>query len=146
MGTLPGRDYKRFVEAYKSVNVDMDNTGCLPERISPTRWLGVAVQMRWLLKYGLLFYRFALLCYDSKKSWMEDFLTDLEESSFIVFMLERALNLLTPCNKPTLHLVLPVRETMKTVLADFEAKTTVGKGMKALLEYELNEGCLMILM
>ena len=138
------RDYKRFVEAYKSVNVDMDNTGCLPERISPTRWLGVAVQMRWLLKYGLLFYRFALLCYDSKKSWMEGFLTDLEESSFIVFMLERALNLLTPCNKPTLHLVLPVRETMKTVLADFEAKTTVGKGMKALLEYELNEGCLMI--
>ena len=138
------REYKQFVEAYKTFNTDMDNSGCLPERISPTRWLGVAVQMRWILKYGLLFYRFTISNKDKKFDKMDDFLKEIEDSSFIVFMLERAMNLLTPSNKPTLHLVLPVREAMRTVLDGFKPKTVVGKAMKEMLYYELNEGCLTI--
>ena len=138
------RDYKQFVEAYRFVNTDVDYSKALPERISPTRWLGVAVQIRWILKHGLLFYRFVISSYDSKFSWLQLFFTEIEESSYIVFMLERAMNLLTPSNKPTLHLVLPVRETMKNCLSCFDPKTKVGQAMKAMLNYELTEGCLTI--
>lgn len=138
------RDYKQFVEAYRFVNTDVEYSKALPERIAPTRWLGVAVQMRWILKHGLLFYRFVISSHEDKFNWLCSFFAEIEESTYVVFMLERAMNLLTPSNKPTLHLVLPVRETMKKCLQSFKPQTEVGMAMKAMLNYELTEGCLTI--
>ena len=53
-------EFLEYVQDNMAINVAFANMDdiALPQTISPTRWLGVAIQMEWLLKYGILYDRF----------------------------------------------------------------------------------------
>ena len=67
--------------------------------------------------------------------------------SWLVFILEHALKLLAPQDKPTLHLVIPIRTALYTILHTepcISFQTEEAKAMRKLLIYELTNGCLSI--
>ena len=71
----------------------------------------------------------------------------LQETAWLVFLLEYCMSLLMVSDKPTLHLVIPILEGLKTILqsppcTDFT--TDEAKAMIKLIMFELNEGCLSI--
>ena len=109
-----GKLFKSFVEQFRPINTDYSDFS-LPQMICPTRWIGIADQMRYLLKYGRLYHRFQL-AHNEMSSGLMKHLLALQETAWLVFLLEKAMNLLTPSDKPTLHLILPIREAMKTIL------------------------------
>ena len=44
----------------RNVNLDFDKNIPMPETVSPTRWECMAIQMRWLVRYGHLLHRYVL--------------------------------------------------------------------------------------
>ena len=74
----------------------------------------------------------------------------LQETAWLVFLLEHCMSLLMVSDKPTLHLVIPILEGLKTILhsppcTDFtsdEAKEMIK--LVKLIMFELKEGCLSI--
>ena len=99
-----GKLFKSFVEQFRPINTDYSDFS-LPQMICPTRWIGIADQMRYLLKYGRLYHRFQL-AHNEMSSGLMKHLLALQETAWLVFLLEKAMNLLTPSDKPTLHLIL----------------------------------------
>ena len=99
-----GKLFKSFVEQFRPINTDY-SAFSLPQMICPTRWIGIADQMRYLLKYGRLYHRFQLAHNEMSCGLMKHLLA-LQETAWLVFLLEKAMNLLTPSDKPTLHLIL----------------------------------------
>ena len=142
------KDFSKWVSEYQSVNTDFPGTIPIPETICCTRWIGVSTYMRWLLKYGLLLYRFAFankLC--SQFPGIRNLLDVLEETAWLVFLLEHCMSLLMVSDKPTLHLVIPILEGLKTILTTEPCSgfiTAEALAMRKLILYELNEGCLCI--
>ena len=71
----------------------------------------------------------------------------LQETAWLVFLLEKAMNLLTPSDKPTLHLVLPIREAMMTILNSEPCTSFTHPEAKAIIKaikYELESGLLAV--
>ena len=60
----------------------------------------------YLLKCWRLYHRFELVPNEVNGRLMKHLLA-LQEAAWLVFLLEKAMNLLTPSDKPALHLVLP---------------------------------------
>lgn len=138
-----GRKFAEWVKGFAELNVDFDNMIALPEVVSPTRWIGIAVHLRWHIKYCVLFYRYLIWSGDHTLEMWEryrQFLEDIPEVAFFVFMLERALNLLSYAGKPTIHLVLPIRYAMKRIVTEFQCTTVVGEAIRKVLIWELESG------
>ena len=73
--------------------------------------------MRWLLTYGRLFYRFVFANHLTQEfSYLMGVLHILQETAWLVFLLEHCMSLLMVSDKPTLHLVIPILEGLKTIL------------------------------
>ena len=100
------------------VNLDFDKNIPMPETVSPTRWECMAIQMRWLVRYGHLLHRYVLSNAEIGSQFPNLITTlhTLEETAWLVFLLEHALKLLAPQDKPTLHLVIPIRTALYTIL------------------------------
>ena len=140
-----GKLFKSFVEQFRPINTDYSDFS-LPQMICPTRWIGIADQMRYLLKYGRLYHRFQLAHNEMSTGLMKHLLI-LQETAWLVFLLEKAMNLLTPSDKPTLHLVLPIREAMMTILNSEPCTSFTHSESKAIIKaikYELNNGLLSV--
>ena len=109
-------------------------------------WDSLADQMRYLLKYGRLYHRFQLAHNEVSMGLMKHLLT-LQETAWLVFLLEKAMNLLIPSDKPTLHLVLPIREAMMTILNSQPCTSFTHPEWKAIIKainYELDNGLLSV--
>lgn len=138
-----GRKFVEWVKGFSELNVDFDNMIALPEAVSPTRWIGIAVHLKWHIKYSVLFYRYLIWSGEhTLEIWkgFTEFLEYIPEVAFFVFMLERALNLLSYAGKPTIHLVLPVRCAMKRIVTEFQCNTVIGKAIKRVILWELESG------
>ena len=107
--------------------------------------------MRWLLTYGRLFYRFVFANHLTQEfSYLMGVLHILQETAWLVFLLAHCMSLLMVSDKPTLHLVIPILEGLKTILqsapcTDFT--TDEAKAMIKLIKlnmFKLSEGCLSI--
>ena len=136
-----GKLFKSFVEQFRPINTDYSDFS-LPQMICPTRWIGIADQMRYLLKYGRLYHRFQLAHNEVNGRLMKHLLA-LQETAWLVFLLEKAMNLLTPSDKPTLHLVLPIREAMMTILNSEPCTSFTHPEAKAIIKaikYEFEHG------
>ena len=70
--------------------------------------------MKWVLKYGRLYYRYEHVK-NEIQSELGKHLTVIRETVWLILYLEKSMNLMTPSNKPTLHLVLPIREALSDV-------------------------------
>ena len=101
-----GKLFKSFVEQFRPINTDYSDFS-LPQMICPTRWIGIADQMRYLLKYGRLYHRFQL-AHNEMSSGLIKHLLALQETAWLVFLLEKAMNLITITisDKPIFHLIL----------------------------------------
>lgn len=133
----------------RNVNLDFDKNIPMPETVSPTRWECMAIQMRWLVRYGHLLHRYVLSNAEIGSQFPNLITTlhTLEETAWLVFLLEHALKLLAPQDKPTLHLVIPIRTALYTILHTepcISFQTEEAKAMRKLLIYELTNGCLSI--
>ena len=107
--------------------------------------------MRWLLTYGRLFYRFVFANHLTQEfSYLIRVLHILQETAWLVFLLEHCMSLLMVSDKSTLHLVILILEGLKTILqsapcTDFT--TDEAKAMIKLIKlnmFKLSEGCLSI--
>ena len=68
----------------------------------------------------------------------------LQETAWIIFLLEHSMALLMPSDKPTIHLVIPIRAAIYTILNSEPCtsfKTKEAKVMIKLLRHELEQGC-----
>ena len=69
------------------------------------------------------------------------------ETVWLIFLLEKAMNGMTPSNKPTLHLVLPIREALSVVVNSEPCtsfKSDEAQAMIKAIQYEINEDILSI--
>lgn len=142
-----GRCFQEWVKEHSDVNVDCSEAAALPEVVSPTRWIGLSVQLRWMLKYAVLFYRYLISKEMHRQHVWEGydlFLVQVQELSFLVFSLERGLNLLSYSTKPTLHLVLPVRIALNRIASEYKCVTDIGTALKKVILYELSKGKLVL--
>ena len=71
--------------------------------------------MQWILKYGRLYHRYQL-AKNTIQAELVKYLKTTEETAWLIFLLEKAMNGMTPSNKPTLHLVLSIREALSVVV------------------------------
>ena len=111
------KQFAEWVKKWKSVNTDFPESIPLPETICATRWIGVADYMRWLLTVGRLFYRFVFANHLTKEfSYLMGILHLLQETAWLVFLVEHFMSLLIVSDKPILHLVIPILEGLKTIL------------------------------
>ena len=145
-----GRSYSKFaswVKDWKNVNIDFPDVIPMPETFCNTRWIGIAIHMRWLLNYGLLLYRFARVTGSDQFPDLRNQLDVLKETAWIIFMLEHAMSLLMVSNKPTLHLVIPILEAFRSILNSEPCTSFTSNAAKAMIKlllYELDQGCLCI--
>ena len=64
-----------------------------------------------------LFYRFVFANHLTKEfSYLMGILHLLQETAWLVFLVEHCMSLLMVSDKPTLHLVIPILEGLKTIL------------------------------
>ena len=54
------KEFKGWIDEMGDVNLDFDKNIPMPETVSPTRWECMAIQMRWLVRYGHLLHRYVL--------------------------------------------------------------------------------------
>ena len=148
-------EFLEYVQDNMSINVDFAdiNDVPLPQTISPTRWLGVAIQMEWLLKYGILYDRFLSQTEADEFADMTYFLGHMQETAYIIFMLDNSLNLLAREDRPSLHLVIPVLYTLNKILSDgingvdgcpIHFTSPLSKMLAKVILYELEKGSLVI--
>ena len=141
-----GQSFKYFIEKFKILNHDYEESIRLPCLFCETRWIHVSGQMQWILKYGRLYHRYQL-AKNSIQAELVKHLKTTEETAWLIFLLEKAMNLMTPSNKPTLHLVLPIREALSVVVNSEPCtsfKSAEAQAMIKAIKYELNEGILSI--
>ena len=110
-----GLSFRYFLEKFKVLNHDYEESIRLPCLFCETRWIHVAGQMQWILKYGRLYHRYQL-AKNTIQPELVKHLKTIEETAWLIFLLEKAMNLMTPSNIPTLHLVLPIREALSVVV------------------------------
>ena len=55
-----GRNFQAWVKSFSSLNIDFDDNVCLPEVVSPTRWIGIAIKLKWFYNYGMLHWRYVV--------------------------------------------------------------------------------------
>ena len=141
-----GLSFRYFLEKFRVLNHDYEESIRLPCLFCETRWIHVAGQMQWILKYGRLYHRYQL-AKNTIQPELVKHLKTIEETAWLIFLLEKAMNLMTPSNKPTLHLVLPIREALSVVVNSEPCtsfKSHEALAMIKAIKYELNEGILSI--
>lgn len=140
------KEFREWVSEWSSINIDFPDSIPLPENFCVTRWLGIAVEMNWLLQYGYLLYRFSLVRgYTQLLKGLCNTLNILKETSWFIFMLERCMSLLMVEDKPTIHLVVPILEGIKTALCTepcISFQHAESKAIAKLIAYELEHGAL----
>ena len=102
--------------------------------------------MKWVLKYGRLYYRYELAKNEIQLE-LGKHLTVIRETAWLILLLEKSMNLMTPSNKPTLHLVLSIREALSVVINSepcISFTSDESRAMIKTIQYELNEGILSI--
>ena len=138
-------DFEEWKNEMRECNVDFDMNIPMPETVSPTRWEYMAIQMRWLVKYGNILYRYVLTKgAEGQFPSLVSTLHTLQETAWIIFLLEHSMALLMPSDKPTIHLVIPIRAAIYTILNSEPCtsfKTKEAKVMIKLLRHELEQGC-----
>ena len=140
------KEFKEWCSDWKDVNVDFPGSPPLPESFCITRWIGIATEMRWVLQYGYLLYRFSLVQgYTEELKGLFYNLDVLQETAWLIFLLEKCMSLLMVDNKPTFHLVIPILEGIREALSSSpckEFKHRESKSMMKLILFELDEGAL----
>ena len=164
-----GSKFQIWVKQFSSLNIDFEDVVSLPEVVSPTRWMGIATKLKWFQTYGILHWRYVTFMEmemgkekededenneDEKKSnkkqkkhdwdYYHDFLNEVHEVLYIIMILERAINILSYSNKPTLHLVIPIRIAMLNLIREYLPNTDIALLLKSAVIFELTEGCLKI--
>ena len=161
-----GRDFQEWVMKYSKMNIDYEDVVSLPEVVSPTRWIGISTKLKWFYNYGLLHWRYVVFLDQQKPKEPEkentkrkggrprkkpieetsqwdhynDFLKEVSDMIYIVSILEKAVNLLSYSKKPTIHLVIPLRITIKRLLTDFTPSTEVALLLKNAIINEIDSG------
>ena len=103
-----GLSFQYFLDQFAIRNHDYEELIWLPSLFCEIRWIHIAGQMKWVLKYGRLYYRYEL-AKNEIQSELGKHLTVIRETVWLILLLEKSTNLMTSSNKPTLHLVLSIR-------------------------------------
>ena len=109
-----GLSFQYFLDQFAVRNHDYEELIWLPSLFCEIRWIHIAGQMKWVLKYGRLYYRYELAKNEIQLE-LGKHLTVIRETVWLILFLEKSMNLMTPSNKPTLHLVLSIREALSDV-------------------------------
>ena len=102
--------------------------------------------MKWVLKYGRLYYRYELAKNEIQLE-LGKHLTVIRETAWLILYLEKSMSLMTPSNKPSLHLVLSILEALSVVINSETCISFTSDESRAkikTIQYELNEGILSI--
>ena len=146
------KDFRKWAKVSSYINVDFSDIDDIPmpENFAATRWLSYSVQMQWLLEYGVLYDRFLWQTEKDYNSDLTFFLLHLQETSWIMFLLDNSLNLLARSDRPSLHLVIPVLHTIENILSsalDGKSKwitltSSIARMFAEIVLFEIREGCL----
>ena len=147
--TVRGNVFKEFCFFYGDYSSSLHMSAkqpCKPPKESPTRWLGIIPQIRWLLDYGVMLYYFASINKDILNPVdLRKLLDTLPLVAKLLFALEKVMDLIMVESKPTIHLVVPALKALEKYLLTqrFTEKSIPDLICRGIL-FELQYGCLQV--